>query len=105
MEEWYKKSLEEFLAMCAENCPPNLTEEQLTKRTKMLTELFEELVVRVEDELEEGKQAMQYDYSVIRKRLNEPEPKTLWQKIKRLCRRLRDRVHNLRFPDPEEQDF
>ena len=31
MEERYKKELEEFLAMCAEDCPPDLTEDEKTK--------------------------------------------------------------------------
>jgi hypothetical protein len=44
---------------------------------------------------------MQYDYSVIWKRLNEPEPKTLWQKLKRLCRNLADRWDDLRHPMDE----
>ena len=104
MTERYKKELDEFLEMIAERCPANLTEEQMTQRTKMLTDLFARLttdVVWAEDELEDGKQAMQYDYSVIRERLNAPESKTLWQKIKRLHPRLSDWLQNLMFPDSD----
>lgn len=45
---------------------------------------------------------MQYDYEVIRERLNEPEPKTLWQKLKRLRRNLADKWHNLKHPNIDE---